>query len=171
MIDEKVRAVFERQLESDETLIWLTKSKGVLLNRLALISLILLLLIAYFVQLNMSVEIPFYAKAILFFIVIYNVIAVFSPPFSYHILTDKRIMETTNIPLIAIKMEIYLSVNTHIGRAKWFGKNSIYVKHSEVTRINLGKYRIPVAAGISGIVLHGVVEPDKFEDMYNNPPI
>jgi len=165
VIDEDIRHIIERQLDSDETLIWLTKSKGVWINRLALSGLILALFIAYFLQ------VPIFVKVIFFFIIIYSVIAVFSPFFSYHVLTNKRIMETTNIPFIAIKSEFYLSGNTHIQRSKWLGKNSFYVKQSEVQRVNLGKYRIPLAAGISFMVLHGVVEPDKFEHIYYNPLI
>ena len=165
MIDEDIRHIIERQLDSDETLVWLTKSKGVWINRLALSGLILALFIAYFLQ------VPIFVKVIFFFIIIYSVIAVFSPFFSYHVLTNKRIMETTNIPFIAIKSEFYLSGNTHILRSKWLGKNSFYVKQSEVQRVNLGKYRIPLAAGISFMVLHGVVEPDKFEHIYYNPLI
>ena len=165
MIDEDIRHIIERQLDTDETLFWLTKSKGVWINRLALSGLILALFIAYFLQ------VPIFVKVIFFFIIIYSVIAVFSPFFSYHVLTNKRIMETTNIPFIAIKSEFYLSGNTHIQRSKWLGKNSFYVKQSEVQRVNLGKYRIPLAAGISFMVLHGVVEPDKFEHIYYNPLI
>ena len=165
MIDEDIRHIIERQLDSDETLVWLTKSKGVWINRLALSGLILALFIAYFLQ------VPIFVKVIFFFIIIYSVIAVFSPFFSYHVLTNKRIMETTNIPFIAIKSEFYLSGKTHIQRSKWLGKNSFYVKQSEVQRVNLGKYRIPLAAGISFMVLHGVVEPDKFEHIYYNPLI
>lgn len=165
MIDEDIRHIIERQLDSDETLIWLTKSKGVWINRLALSGLILALFIAYFLQ------VPIFVKVIFFFIIIYSVIAVFSPFFSYHVLTNKRIMETTNIPFIAIKSEFYLSGNTHIQRSKWLGKNSFYVKQSEVQRVNLGKYRIPLAAGISFMVLHGVVEPDKFEHIYYYNPL
>jgi len=165
VIDEDIRHIIERQLDSDETLIWLTKSKGVWINRLALSGLILALFIAYFLQ------VPIFVKVIFFFIIIYSVIAVFSPFFSYHVLTNKRIMETTNIPFIAIKSEFYLSGNTHIQRSKWLGKNSFYVKQSEVQRVNLGIYRIPLAAGISFMVLHGVVEPDKFEHIYYNPLI
>jgi len=165
VIDEDIRHIIERQLDSDETLIWLTKSKGVWINRLVLSGLILALFIAYFLQ------VPIFVKVIFFFIIIYSVIAVFSPFFSYHVLTNKRIMETTNIPFIAIKSEFYLSGNTHIQRSKWLGKNSFYVKQSEVQRVNLGKYRIPLAAGISFMVLHGVVEPDKFEHIYYNPLI
>jgi len=165
VIDEDIRHIIERQLDSDETLVWLTKSKGVWINRLALSGLILALFIAYFLQ------VPIFVKVIFFFIIIYSVIAVFSPFFSYHVLTNKRIMETTNIPFIAIKSEFYLSGNTHIQRSKWLGKNSFYVKQSEVQRVNLGKYRIPLAAGISFMVLHGVVEPDKFEHIYYNPLI
>lgn len=171
MIDEDIRHIIERQLDSDETLVWLTKSKGVWINRLALSGLILALFIAYFLKLNMSIGVPIFVKVIFFFIIIYSVIAVFSPFFSYHVLTNKRIMETTNIPFIAIKSEFYLSGNTHIQRSKWLGKNSFYVKQSEVQRVNLGKYRIPLAAGISFMVLHGVVEPDKFEHIYYNPLI
>ena len=165
MIDEDIRHIIERQLDSDETLVWLTKSKGVWINWLALSGLILALFIAYFLQ------VPIFVKVIFFFIIIYSVIAVFSPFFSYHVLTNKRIMETTKIPFIAIKSEFYLSGNTHIQRLKWLGKNSFYVKQSEVQRVNLGKYRIPLAAGISFMVLHGVVEPDKFEHIYYNPLI
>ena len=165
MIDEDIRHIIERQLDSDETLVWLTKSKGVWINRLVLSGLILALFIAYFLQ------VPIFVKVMFFFIIIYSVIAVFSPFFSYHVLTNKRIMETTNIPFIAIKSEFYLSGNTHIQRSKWLGKNSFYVKQSEVQRVNLGKYRIPLAAGISFMVLHGVVEPDKFEHIYYNPLI
>ena len=165
MIDEDIRHIIERQLDSDETLVWLTKSKGVWINRLALSGLILALFIAYFLQ------VPIFVKVIFFFIIIYSVIAVFSPFFSYHVLTNKRIMETTNIPFIAIKSEFYLSGNTHIQRSKWLGKNSFYVKQSEVQRVNLGKYRIPLAAGISFMVLHGVVEPDKFEHIYYYNPL
>ena len=75
MIDEDIRHIIERQLDSDETLIWLTKSKGVWINRLALSGLILALFIAYFLQ------VPIFVKVIFFFIIIYSVIAVFSPFF------------------------------------------------------------------------------------------
>ena len=76
MIDEDIRHIIERQLDSDETLVWLTKSKGVWINRLALSGLILALFIAYFLQ------VPIFVKVIFFFIIIYSVIAVFSPFFS-----------------------------------------------------------------------------------------
>ena len=175
MINPDVRHIAEPMLDEDEELFWATKSKGVLINRLAFIGLMILLGVAYLFlkhgdEIALFNNVPFIAKLVFAIIIIYSVIGVFAPAFSYHIMTDRRVMETTNLPLIAIKQELYMSLNMRVGRAKWFGRNSLYIKQSAVQRLELGKFNIPVAAGISAIVLHGVVDPDQFEHIFNNPP-
>ena len=173
MIDDEVRRALESQLDEDERLLWATKSKGVWVNRVAMLGLILVVSIMYFLKKHTEVwavldDIPIIAKVVFGFIVIYLVASVFAPLFSYHILTSKRIMETTNIPFVEFKSEMYFSLNMRLERAKWLGPNTFYVRQSAVQRAKLGKFNVPVAAGVSYIVLHGVVGPDAFENTFYN---
>lgn len=162
-LDAKGLAFLKKTLESDETLLWAGKSKGVIFNRVGIGAILLVALLNYF-MLKAANTSSLYAIFVLGLMYIFAVLTLFAPLFTYHIVTNRRLFSTTNIPLIDVGTTISRASGFQIRPAKWAGKNSYVVTQTSFRRSKLifGRFRLYFSYGKHASVFHGVCDPESF---------
>ena len=160
-VPEKVRKVVEVGLDPDETLLWAAKSRGVVISRPMVLALAILIAVNVLAIIHPS-KIPWFGYLIIGWLYGVTLLGVFSPPFTYHAVTDRRILSKTNFAFpIEIGTQVARGPYVRVKVANWLGANSFLITETSFTRTKplFGRFRLYGSFGLHFRSLIGVADP------------